>query len=78
MFPGVPHIIAYMCWLRPNRVPYQVSDKEGRDSLVEVYKREEKSVISVVKRLKKADRSDTFYLCKKVDRTFCFCSLFIF
>ena len=28
---GVPHIIAYMCWLRQNGVPYQVSDKEGRD-----------------------------------------------
>ena len=47
-------------------------------SLVEVCEWVGKSVISVVKRLKRADRSDTFYVCEKVERTFCFCSLFIF
>ena len=47
-------------------------------SLVEVCEWVGKSVISVVKRLKRADRSNTFYLCEKVERTFCFCSLFIF
>ena len=48
-------------------------------SLVEVCEWVGKSVISVVKRLKRADRSGTFYVsCEKNERTFCFCSLFIF
>ena len=41
-------------------------------SLVEVCEWVGKSVISVVKRLRRADRSDTFYVCEKVERTFCF------
>ena len=47
-------------------------------SLVEVCEWVGKSVISVVKRLKRADRLGTFYVSEKVDRTFGFCSLFKF
>ena len=76
MFPGVLPIIAYTVGsaLMGYFIRLRVYERVGV-SLVEVCEWVGKYVISVVKRLKRADRSDTFYVCEKVERTFCFCFL---